>query len=397
MNLSSATLLQKLLQCQSITPQDAGCMEIIEEILTPLGFHCQRIKFNDVDNFYAKIGTGIPHICFLGHTDVVPTPNLSLWKYPPFSGTIEAQDKSSDVIYGRGAVDMKGAIACFIVAIQKFLAQQQKNFNGSISILLTSDEEGIAQNGIKKMIPWLKEKKEQIDFCLCGEPTNPHEIGEMIKIGRRGSLSFTLTIKGNEGHVAYPHNACNPISAMVQTIQFLTQIPLDNGNEWFDPSHLEITSIDANNPTFNMIPKSITASGNIRFSNAFTIQTLTTYLSNNINVIKNKINTSKEYINKELIWDLAFIPTGDAFINANEYYTNMVSKAIDKITHKKPIQSTTGGTSDARFMKDLCPVIEFGLTNATAHKINEYTTVSDLECLTKIYKKILVSFFKDSQ
>lgn len=372
-------LTQRLIQFQSITPHDAGCMDFIEELLTPLGFICHRIAFGDgeqrVENFYARRGTTAPHLCFLGHTDVVPVGDLSKWSVDPFAAEIK-----DDHIIGRGACDMKGAIACFIAAIYHGI--KDKDISGSISLLLTSDEEGPAQNGVKKMITWLKEKDEAIDFCLGGEPTNPLILGEMVKIGRRGSLSMALDVVGITGHVAYPLFALNPIQPLIAFLNHIQSLTLDSGTDEFDPSHLEITSIDVGNPTSNIIPGKASATLNIRFNPSYTLESLEAFL-------EKQLSTFKDAHDTRLVWHASYRPSAEAFLKNNPTFTNAVVAIIKKNTGMTPVLSTTGGTSDARFMKDLCPVLEFGLLSCYAHHIDERVALTDLNKLTTIYTDII--------
>lgn len=365
-------LLQKLLQFPSITPQQEGCLDFIEGYLKNLGFTCTRLPFGEVDNLYARWGKSSPNFCFAGHIDVVPVVDETKWSYSPFAATIH-----DGILYGRGVVDMKGAIAAFLSAVTDFI---QHPFSGSISFLLTSDEEGPAVNGSRQVVKWLQQNNETLDACLVGEPTNPKKVGEMIKIGRRGSLNIDIRVEGKAGHVAYPFLAKNPIPVLLDFLHLLVQEPLDTGTDDFDPSHLEITSIDVENLTRNIIPSVATARANIRF---------------------NPLHT-KESLQEMLTKKAAFFPLPitietnqgcEAFLLKDPQLQEVVVKAVEKVCSTSPCISTTGGTSDARFIKDICPVIEFGLVNATAHHIDEHISVEEVYTLANIYKKILETYF----
>lgn len=371
--MNPITLAQQLIQCPSITPNDAGCLDIIESILKPLGFVCRRLPFGDIDNLYARYGTQSPNLCFAGHTDVVPVVDENAWAHPPFAGIID-----QDQLIGRGVADMKGAIAAFISAVAEYL--QTSTSNGSISFILTSDEEGPGINGTCRVIEWLKNIDEHIDGCLVGEPTNPLRVGEMIKIGRRGSLNTTVTAIGLAGHIAYPENAQNPIPILLDYLDRLRNHTFDTGNELFDPSHLEISTIDVDNTTRNVIPSTATAQFNIRFNNHHTSSSLTQWLVDQALEISPslKVETRRN---------------GEAFYCPDDHLKSMVSQAIQEVTGMSPVFSTSGGTSDARFLKDLCPVIEFGLISQTAHQINECVAISEIITLKEIYKQILQQFF----
>ncbi|MDP3372474.1 MAG: succinyl-diaminopimelate desuccinylase [Candidatus Paracaedibacteraceae bacterium] len=376
-------LAQSLIQFNSVTPNDAGCMDYIESLLTPLGFECHRVVFGEgvdrVENFYARFGSSAPHLCFLGHTDVVPVGDSAAWTHPPFNADIY-----DGHIIGRGACDMKGAIACFISAVHQ--VTKEKGINGSVSLLLTSDEEGPAQNGIKRMISWLRERGEVFDFCLGGEPTNPTKLGEMVKIGRRGSLSMTVDVIGAMGHVAYPKFALNPIPPIVAFLTRIQALALDEGTEHFDPSNLEITTIDVGNPTSNIIPEKASATLNIRFNSLHTLESLTA-------LMQKSVDQTKKLFESRFTWKTTFRPSAEAFLENNPVFTNAVIQIIKNHTGLTPIVSTSGGTSDARFMKDLCPVLEFGLLSCYAHHVDERVAVKDLYMLTAIYTDILATAF----
>ena len=365
-------LTQKLIQFPSVTPQEAGCLDFIESYLGHLGFECHRLPFGEVDNLYARFGKNSPHFCFAGHIDVVSEIDATQWRFPPFKGVIH-----EEMIYGRGAVDMKGAIAAFLCAVHEFV---RVPFKGSISLLLTSDEEGPAVNGTQKILEWLQAKNEKIQACLVGEPTNPNKVGEMIKIGRRGSLNVDIIVEGIAGHVAYPDLAQNPIPVLLGYLQQLLSTSLDLGTQEFSPSHIEITSIDTNNRTRNIIPARVHAKGNIRFN---TLQSLTGLLQ----------KLEKEASSFPLKIDILPHSGAEAFISKNPDLIRILTTAVQEICGDQPTLSTTGGTSDARFIKDICPVIEFGLVSATAHHIDEHIALSQLHQLTSIYQRVLKNYF----
>lgn len=382
----------QLLQIPSITPNDLGCMTIVQEILEPLGFVCHIQKVNAVDNFYARKGQEGPHLCFLGHTDVVPILDRNLWDYDPFQGTID----DNGFLVGRGAVDMKGAIACFLAAIEIY-CMDYPEMSGSISALLTSDEEGDAIDGIAQMVPWLKDQHVHIDLCICTEPTNPDYIGQMMKIGRRGSLSCHLVVQGKSGHVAYPEQAINPIPVLLSVLNVLQNRVWDEG--WpkgasdkclFTPTHLEIIRLMAPNPVSNMIIDKAEASLNIRFNPTYTRKQLEDQIVECVHQV------TKDMSN--MIIDVSFSGNADPFIlpdtKNNHRYQDLLSHVIQEITGHIPMISTSGGTSDARFMHTLCPVIEFGLINQSAHQVNEKVSVDDLVLLTKIYYRMMQEFFR---
>lgn len=370
---SLISLTQKLIQFPSITPDQKGCLDFIQVFLETRGFQCEKLVFNGVDNLYARIGTGPVSLCFAGHVDVVPPGLLEKWSYPPFEGVI-----SQERIYGRGAVDMKGAIACFLSALEECLKEFPQGL--TVGLMLTSDEEGLALNGTKKIVEWLKEKGEKINYCLVGEPTNPFFIGEMIKIGRRGSLNIKVIIEGVSGHVAYPEEALNPLPFLLTYLNALLREPLDKGNKFFPPSSLQITSIDTNNPIRNVIPSRATALLNIRFNNEYNKENLLSKLTNVWDFMG---------FDSEIGFSIDDQLSANPFLTENTYLSSLIEEAIFKVTQKKPFFSTTGGTSDARFIYELCPVIEFGLINQTAHKIDENVKIKDLILLKSIYKEVL--------
>lgn len=378
------SLCQELIQCPSITPKDAGCLDIIESYLKPLGFVCHRLPFGQddpraADNLYARWGEGRPNFCFAGHTDVVPVGDRDRWSVDPFGAEIKGGR-----LYGRGAVDMKGAIAAFISAVTEVIRNNKSAY--SFSLLLTSDEEGPATFGTKKVIEWLKDRDEIIDACLVGEPTNPQVFGEMVKIGRRGSLNTKVTVVGKQGHVAYPHFALNPVPALLEYLRRLLEKPLDQGTEHFMASNLEVTSIDVGNPVTNVIPNQATARFNIRFNSLHTGQRLVDYVT----AVK---ETVKQAFSSELEWVLETNISGESFISNHQGLQQAVIGAIKSVTGLTTKLDTSGGTSDARFLKDICPVIEFGLISDQAHQIDEYLNLNDLTSLTAVYKHILCQDF----
>ncbi|MBL4801670.1 MAG: succinyl-diaminopimelate desuccinylase [Emcibacter sp.] len=381
MSLNALKIAQDLIRCPSVTPADAGALDVLQSVLENMGFVCHRLPFSQdgtetIDNLYARLGTNAPNFCFAGHTDVVPVGNRDHWQNDPFAGTVK-----DGVLFGRGASDMKGAIAAFVAAVSEFV-DQKDNFDGSISFLITGDEEGPAVNGTVKMLDWLKEQGETLDYCLVGEPTNPGQIGDMAKIGRRGSLNTKLTVKGTQGHVAYPHLADNPIPRLVKMLEGLLSHKLDEGNAHFQPSNLEIVSIDVGNSASNVTPAEAEARFNIRFNNEQTDAGLQDWIKSVC------AGVGGDY-------DLQMKASGDAFLTPPGVLSTLISDAVKKITGQTVELSTTGGTSDARFIKDHCPVSEFGLVNKTMHMVDECVLLDDLEKLTHIYREILTAFFKD--
>ena len=382
--INELSFTKELIKIPSVTPIDAGAIDLVTKRLKSLGFKCTILNFKDkntppIKNLYARLGTSSPNFCFAGHTDVVPTGNAKSWDAGPFSGIVK-----NGKIYGRGASDMKGGIACFIAAVSEFI-KDQKKFKGSISFIITGDEEGVAINGTKKVVNYLKKKKEKIDFCIVGEPSNRKVLGQMMKIGRRGSITTHLTLSGIQGHVAYPHEACNPSTPLIKILDKLKSAKLDNGTNNFQPSNLEITKIGTDSYADNVIPATSSATFNIRFNN-----------KHNHSSLKKKISTivqtiAKKYKCKPIV---KFSETGTAFITKPGETVRMMSQVIKKITNKKPVLSTSGGTSDARFIKDIAPCVEFGLVGNTMHKINECVSVNDLKKLKKIYYKVLETYFK---
>ena len=382
--INELKLSKDLIRFPSITPVDAGAIVFLSKKLKSLGFRCKILEFKDkknkpIKNLYARRGTAQPNICYAGHTDVVPPGNYKDWTTNPFKPIVK-----NNYLIGRGANDMKSSIACFISAVNKFLKNNAK-INGSISFLITGDEEGIAINGTKKVVEYLKKKKEKIDFCLVGEPTNPNKLGEMIKIGRRGSITGRLTIIGVQGHVAYPQRANNPSTALIQILNELKKIKFDKGTKKFQPTNLEITKIDIDNSADNIIPCLANASFNIRFNNKHSSSSIKKKINTIIKKISNK-NKSK--------YKIDYSVSGEAFLTKPNNTTFMIRDIIKKITKIKPQLSTTGGTSDARFIRKIAPCLEFGLVGKTMHKVDEAVSLSDLKKLTLIYSNILQNYFK---
>jgi len=378
MTISELKLAKELIRRPSITPKDAGTINLLAKNLRSLGFKCQIINFKNIKNLYAKIGKSLPNFCYAGHTDVVPPGNLDDWSVNPFKPTVKNKK-----LIGRGANDMKASIACFVAAVSKFKIKNKK-FKGSISLLITGDEEGIAINGTKKVVEYLKRKREKINFCLVGEPTNPNKLGEMIKIGRRGSITGRITVIGTQGHVAYPHRANNPSDAMVKILKKIKEIKLDKGTKDFQPSNLEITKINIDNHADNVIPGSADAVFNIRFNNKHSSGSLKRKLSSIFRSITKKTKCK---------FKVQYEISGEAFLTKANKTTYMIQNTIKKITRIKPKLSTTGGTSDARFIRKIAPCLEFGLVGKTMHKIDESVPIPDLKKLTKIYLNILENYF----
>ena len=382
--INEIQLSKDLIKFPSITPKDAGAINFLSKKLKKLGFDCKILEFKGrgskpIKNLYARIGKKRPNLCYAGHTDVVPPGNLKDWTVNPFKPTVK-----KNYLIGRGANDMKSSIACFASAVSKFL-QKNKKFNGSISFLITGDEEGYAINGTKKVVEYLKKRREKIDFCIVGEPTNPNKLGEMIKIGRRGSLSGKIEIIGTQGHIAYPHLSNNPINTMVAICKKLKAERLDKGNKNFQPSNLEFTSINVDNKAHNVIPARVRAQFNIRYNNLHTSSSLKKKVSLIVKKMSKKSNCS---------YKINYMANGDAFLTKPEKTVLMTRKIIKEITKINPKLSTTGGTSDARFIRKISPCLEFGLVNKTMHRVDECVSVSDLRKLTKIYNKILLEYFK---
>ena len=379
-DIDALALAQELIRCESVTPRDEGALDILEHTLASLGFACHRLRFTsegeaEVDNLYARLGSAAPNFCYAGHTDVVPIGERDAWSQDPFAGEVV-----DNALFGRGAADMKGAIACFIEALSQFLTARGGAVPGSISLLITGDEEGVAINGTVKVLDWMRENGEVIDHCLVGEPTNPRELGEMVKIGRRGSLNAELAVTGIQGHVAYPQLADNPIPHLLAMLAALTADPLDDGNDHFQPSNLEITSIDVGNQATNVIPATVRARFNVRFNDEHRSEGVIRWLRERLDGVGGA-------------YELSVKVSGEAFVSPPGPFTHLVVEAIKATIGVEPELSTSGGTSDARFIKDACPVAEFGLVNQTMHNVNEHTRLADLQALTRVYRAVLEGYF----
>lgn len=381
----AVALAQGLIRCPSVTPKDAGALDVLIVPLKKAHFICDRLTFAEgdtpaVDNLVARFGDGPPHLCFAGHTDVVPPGEEQLWSHPPFAGEI-----SDGVLFGRGASDMKGAVACFAAAALDYAKSMNREIDGTISLLITGDEEGPSINGTRKVLKWMEENGLKPDHCIVGEPSNDEKLGETIKIGRRGSLNGRLKIMGQQGHVAYPHLAANPVKGIIAALAKLYDEPLDYGSAHFSPSNLEVTSIDVNNPATNVIPDSAEAKFNIRFNDRHGPESLQKMLQDQV---------SAALADTELTFTLEFEPPGDVFVTEPGPLDALLSEAVHEVTGLTPSLSTGGGTSDARFIKDYCPVVEFGLTTETIHKTDESVRVRDLEQLTAIYRRFIERYFE---
>jgi len=381
--LDPVELAQALIRCESVTPAEGGALAALEGWLGPLGFVTERMPFADagtpdVDNLFARIGSANagPHFCFAGHTDVVPVGDPADWRDPPFEAAIR-----DGVLYGRGAVDMKGAIAAFVAAAAAYLAERGGEPPGAISLLITGDEEGPSVNGTKKMLPALQARGERFDACIVGEPTNPAAMGEMIKIGRRGSLNAKLTVRGVQGHVAYPERADNPVHAMLPFLDALVAEPLDGGHPHFPPSSLQVTSVDVGNATTNLIPAKAEARFNVRFNANYDGAGLEAELRRRLDAL------GRAYA-------LDVSVSGESFVTAPGRLTEIVATAVERVSGGRPEFSTSGGTSDARFIKDYCPVVELGLISATAHQVDEHVATADIRALARTYRFILDAFFQ---
>lgn len=378
------TIARDLLRCPSVTPADAGALGVLEAVLKGAGFDVHRVIFSepgtaDIDNLYARIGTEAPHITFAGHTDVVPAGDEAAWTHGAFSG-----DVKDGFLYGRGAVDMKGGIACCVAAVLDYLAANGGKPKGSISFLITGDEEDVAINGTIKLLKWAADRGETFDHCLLGEPSNVNEIGDCIKVGRRGSQSGTLIVDGTQGHVAYPHRAANPIPDIATLISALSSDPLDQGTNHFQPSNLEFTSVDVGNPAWNVIPAQARARFNIRYNDCHTRASLQALIEQRV------VKASGNRIKAHVVWEPS---NSDAFLTQPGKFTDLVVESIEEVTGRKPDLNTGGGTSDARFITNYCPVLEFGLVGQTMHQVDERTPVADLEKLTTIYRAVLQRYF----
>jgi succinyl-diaminopimelate desuccinylase len=378
---SALDIARDLIRCASVTPADEGALDVVARTLSAAGFACERVTFSapgtpDIDNLYARIGTASPCLMFAGHTDVVPPGDAAQWRFPPFSAEV-----ADGQLWGRGAVDMKGGLAASIAGALAYLRDHGRP-KGSIAFLITGDEEGPAVNGTVKLLEWAKARGERFDHCILGEPTNPDALGDMIKIGRRGSLTGRLTIHGKQGHVGYPHLADNPVTTMVRVLTALKAKPLDAGTAHFDASNLEITTVDVGNPATNVIPAAASAVFNIRFNDLWTPETLAAEITARVCAAEAKS------------FDLTFDPTNAvAFLTSPGPFVDLVAGAVEAQTGRRPVLSTTGGTSDARFIQAYCPVVEFGLVGQTMHAVDERTPVEDIERLAAIYAGVLAAYF----
>ncbi len=377
-------LARALIGRPSITPEDAGALDVLQAALEALGFRCWRLPFDSddsprVDNLYARLGTAGPVFGYAGHTDVVPAG--AGWAEDPFAGSV-----ADGMLHGRGAADMKGGIACFVAAVARVLeARKGAPLTGSIAFLITGDEEGPAVNGTRKVLAWMEAEGQRMDHCLVGEPTNPDAMGDMLKVGRRGSVNMVLTIHGKQGHVAYPHLADNPIHRLVRVLDTLTGHPLDPGTEHFQPSSLQVTSIDVGNPATNVIPGTATARLNIRFNNLHDSAKLESW-------VRGEALSACDGDTAGFTLESAC--SGEAFLTPPGRLSDLIVAACAAVTGRQPELSTSGGTSDARFIKDHCPVAEFGLVGKTMHKANEQVALTDMEALTAIYERILTGYFE---
>jgi succinyl-diaminopimelate desuccinylase len=372
-----------LVRCPSVTPAEGGALALLERTLAALGFATHRLTFTepgtpDVENLIATLGEGRPHLVFAGHTDVVPPGAEAAWTSPPFAGeVVEGR------LVGRGTVDMKGGIAAMVAAVSGFLSQRGANFGGAISFLITGDEEGPAINGTRKLLDWTRDNGLAFDHCILGEPTSVAELGDTLKVGRRGSLNGTLVVEGTQGHVAYPHRADNPIRRLARILSQLYARPLDGGTPQFQPSNLEVVSVDTGNPAFNVIPGKVEARFNIRFNDRWTPATLRAHIEAEVGIAA---PTGRWRID----WDPA---VSECFLTPAGPFTSMVSDAVFEVTGRRPEPSTGGGTSDARFIKSACPVVELGLVGTTMHQIDEAVSVAELEALAVIYRRVLDKYF----
>jgi succinyl-diaminopimelate desuccinylase len=375
--IDPVALTRDLIRRPSVTPADEGAMDVLERALTGLGFHCRRMKFEDIENLYARRGTASPNLCFAGHTDVVPTGSTEAWSSAPF----EAEVKDG-ILYGRGAVDMKGGIAAWVAAVSQVLAEGE--VPGSLSFLITGDEEGPALHGTKRVVQALMAEGEVIDACVVGEPSSQHLLGDMIKIGRRGSLNTWITVHGKQGHVAYPDRAANPVPVLARLVARLADHQLDEGYEAFQPSNLELTTLDVGNAATNLIPAEARGRLNIRFNPNHTGESLMAWLN---------AEAGKAQAESGLRIELEHLHSGDAFLTQTGPFVTAVQDAVEASTGRRPEASTTGGTSDARFIRAMCPVLELGLVGQTMHQIDERAPVAEIEALAEVYRAVIGRYF----
>lgn len=379
-------LTRALVRCESVTPREAGALQLLERTLAPLGFRCERMDFSqagtdDVANLYARIGGGGRHFCFAGHSDVVPVGDLSSWTIGPF-----AAELSGGYLFGRGAADMKGAIAAFTDAAARFIARRGREFGGSISLLITGDEEGPAVNGTVKMLKRLAERGETIDACVVGEPTCARRFGDMMKIGRRGSMTVDLTVRGVQGHVAYPERLDNPIHRLAALIEALVREPIDHGSTHFQPTSLQFTTVDVGNRATNIAPGVVAARFNTRFNDLWTSETLLAHL-------QERIERANAALGGNGIVEYKVEVSGESFYTPPGPLSDLVAGAVRDVAGIDPELSTTGGTSDARFIRAYCPVLEFGLVGESMHKVDEKSAIADLRTLARVYETVLDRYF----
>ncbi len=382
-----------LIRCESVTPDEGGALELLQRVLEPLGFECHRMTFSakgtpDVENLYARLGSTGPNLCFAGHTDVVPVGDATAWTTPPFGAEIR-----DGVMYGRGSADMKGAIACFVAAVARHVERTRGQPGGSISLLITGDEEGPSINGTAKVLDWLTARGETLDACLVGEPSNPHALGDEVKIGRRGSLNGELVVHGKQGHAAYPQLADNPVPKLVRMLDRLSSQPMDRGTADFQPSNLEVTVISVPNTATNVIPAQARATFNIRYNDLWHRAKVEAWVRLQCDAAANGLAADPAATKNTLCYDLSFSGTGGVFLTEPGPLVETLSEAVRTETGRTPKLTTGGGTSDARFIKDHCPVVEFGLVNATIHQVDERVPVADLEALTRIYERFIAGYF----
>ena len=375
--IDPVALTRDLIRRPSVTPADEGAMDVLERALTGLGFHCRRMKFEEIENLYARRGTASPNLCFAGHTDVVPTGSTEAWSSGPF----EAEVKDG-ILYGRGAVDMKGGIAAWVAAVSRILAEGE--VPGSLSFLITGDEEGPALHGTKRVVQALMAEGEVIDACVVGEPSSQHALGDMIKIGRRGSLNTWITVHGKQGHVAYPDRAANPVPVLARLVASLADHRLDDGYEAFQPSNLELTTLDVGNTATNLIPAEARGRLNIRFNPNHTGESLMAWLN---------AEAGKAQAESGLRIELEHLHSGDAFLTQTGPFVTGVQDAVEAAAGRRPEASTTGGTSDARFIRAMCPVLELGLVGQTMHQIDERAPVAEIEALAEVYRAVIGTYF----
>lgn len=382
-SIDPVALTQALIRCESVTPAEGGALTLLEGVLGAAGFSCHRMTFSepgtpDVDNLYARIGSHGRNLCFAGHTDVVPVGDAKSWTSPPFGAEIR-----DGVLYGRGAVDMKGGVACFVAAALRYLAANPQPA-GSLSLLITGDEEGPSINGTMKLLDWLKAREERLDACLVGEPSNPDALGDEIKIGRRGSVVGELTVFGRQGHAAYPQKADNPVPKLTRLLDRLSGQKIDDGTAHFQPSNLQVTVLSVPNTASNVIPAEARAVFNIRYNDIWTRPLIEDWV---------RLQCEAAADGRDIRYDVRFSGTGDVFLTAPGPLVTTMSDAVAAVTGRTPQLTTGGGTSDARFIKDHCPVIEFGLVNQTIHQVDERVPLSDLRQLTEIYTRFIAGYF----